>query len=184
MGGSAQSAPAWPVDNGSSAPITLPKTMGSGFQAAENLPGMGQAIPQVQKRAAADGLSLHNLYGGAAAAAGEYNDDGLANPFSMYAVRANSPVPYVAAENIKVMGVIAPGEQKLLFGAVTCLVTNDRVTLGGSKSELNPKVQWCMRTGPKLTVWIDTVSGDVEHNPAGVAAMVDETWGQIVGSAK
>lgn len=38
-----------------------------------------------------------------------------------------------------------------------------------------------VRTGPKLTVWIDTVAGDLGNNPAGVAAIVDETWGQIVG---
>ena len=178
VGGDQTEAGSWPVRSGSSAPISLPAGLGARFDAVSNSPGLSQTLPEVQKRVAADVLALRAVYGGAAAATTQYNDESLANPLTVYAVRANSPIPYVRAEVYK-GDLIAPVDQELQFGRVTCLVANDLVRVGGSKNDLQPRVQWCMRTGPKLTVWIDRVAGDLRNDPSSVAGMVDETFAKI-----
>lgn len=167
---------------GSSASISAPATLGS-LQplttASAHLGASGSA--NARNIAADDDQSaklLSTAYGGAAALVAHYSDDQLANLAILSVVRAASPQPYEAYENLKELGFSQPEKLTQQVGDVTCDVNNEPPVTSGTEPTDSVYVAYCQRTAPGLTVRVQ-VTGDLQHHPDQVAGLVDSAWSTV-----
>jgi hypothetical protein len=142
-------------------------------------PGKVVARQHVEDNAKSTKL-LSQAYGGAAATVQDYADNGLLNMALLLLVRAPSPRPFVPYQDAKFLGLATPPQQVLRYGDVWCEILYSPPTVAGRKpAPSSVNVVGCRKSNPKLTVWIQDVSGGLLHDPAAVAALVDQAWNDV-----
>jgi hypothetical protein len=168
---------------GSSSSITAPGSLG-------NLKSLHDASVQVagdkgaanaQRQAADDAQSaklLSTAYSGAAATVAHYADGQLEDIVALFAVRAESPEPFVQYENLKELEEGVPQNQLVRVGDVACVVYNSQFVKSGPEPTEGVLTNLCQRSGNGMTVQIRP-SGDLQHHPDQVAALVDDAWAAV-----
>jgi hypothetical protein len=120
---------------------------------------------------------LSATYGGAAAAAETYYDEGMRTQFALYLVRTRAPFPpFVPFQDSAYLQVKRPFEEMRQFGDVACMVRNDPVPTNGEDRADTTHVVTCLRTSDHFTVQIAYVTDDLGNNPQQVADLVNQAW--------
>jgi hypothetical protein len=174
----------WPLaGSAGGAALSPPSRLGDyvRFQdARSNKSGSGLKLAKRQqvwdRRTAA---VLSRAYGGAAAAAQRYTNQGLDNFFLLLAVRASSPRLFAPYEDAEYLGLARPSSEVLTRGAVDCLVQNEPTARGGSPPPTSVHVVTCQRSDKHLTVQITRVSGDLGNATAAVSNLVEQAWREL-----
>jgi hypothetical protein len=164
-------------------PIAAPERLGPYRQVGALTAGQGGAAVRNAKRTEAwnarTAEAVSRAYGGAAAVAATYADDGLETMIPVTAVRAATPEPFVPYQDPAELGLARPTSEVTRFDRVACVLHNDPTASG---EEPDPQTVWvtsCMRSGPGLTVQIVSPGGGIAHQPQQVAGLVDEMWASV-----
>ncbi|MHA6763796.1 hypothetical protein [Streptacidiphilus sp. PAMC 29251] len=102
----------------------------------------------------------------------------MAEIVTLNAVSASSPQPYVPYEDAAQLGLAVPTDQLVQVGQVACVVFNQPTAAGQKPAGDSVVVTYCQRTGSGLTVQL-RASGDLQHQPAEMAALVDKAWSAL-----
>lgn len=178
LGGNSEQPIPWPASTRADTPIVLPESIGSDYRPTAKILLPASAAERFARYATTDTAALQKLFNAPAASAG-YITYAYESSFQIYAVRTDSPSPYVPYLDLKRLGEIAPINEKITIGKVECLVRNNAVQTGGDPAALMPAVQWCERSDKSTTVRILEVKGDLQFDPNSVAQMVDTIWGTV-----
>ena len=175
--GAALASGAWLLfgnDNGSSAAVSAPDSIGEYRQFADAVAALGddRGKEGADRQVRWDREStarLSQAHDGAGAVVQRYADEDLETMFTLQVVRAPSPAPFVPYVDAKDLGLDKPTEEVIEFGSVACEVYNSP---GQPPVAVN-----CLRSSDDLTVSITHVNGDLA--PADVAKLVDEAWSEV-----
>ncbi|MDH6126489.1 hypothetical protein [Kitasatospora sp. GP82] len=165
--------------------ISAPGTLG-GFMRQEKAmkdlgaKGSDERAAQVTTAEEHSTRSLSEAYGGAPAVVQGFADAGVEQMFTLAAVRAASPRPYVPFEDAALLGLAVPTDQLLTIGNVDCVLYNQPTPAGQQPKPETVVVNYCQRAGAGLTVQIRQVGGDdLRQHPDRVAALVDQAWSAV-----
>jgi hypothetical protein len=168
---------------GSSGAITAPGSLGSlkSLHEASVQVGGDKGAANADRQAADDVRSaklMSTAYGGAAATVAHYADEELDDIVALSVVRADSPEPFVQYQNLKELAEAVPQNELVRTGDVACLVFNADFVKSGPEPTDGVMTTLCQRTGNGLTVQVRP-SGDIQHHPDQVAALVDNAWDAV-----
>jgi hypothetical protein len=120
---------------------------------------------------------VSKAYGGAGALAVEYADPSLDLVPLLVAVRAQSPRPWFPTEDVALEKLVKPRNEVVHIGGVDCVIKNAPTTAGHKPKPGSAQIQSCMRTGPKLTVYLENVQNFAQAEQ--VAPLVDSAFDQL-----
>jgi hypothetical protein len=128
-----------------------------------------------QKTAAAASAA----YGGAAAIAQDYANDGLTDFALLVAVKGPTPKLYVPYNDAKYLGLARAPQEVRVYGDVQCIVHNDPTVTGRKPAPDSVHVGLCQRSGPHLTVQVQGVGGQLGNHPETVAQLIDQEFAAL-----
>jgi len=177
---------AWAISGGSSGashdkrPLAAPAALGAyqalgTVEARHGATGKANALREIawnEKSAA----FLSAAYGGAPSLVAKYADTGLDTFVTLFAVRAPSPRPFYEYQDAAYLGLARPTNEVRPEGDDTCGLQNEPTPPGQTPKPETVFVVTCQRSDAKLTVFIHVGGGNLEHDPARVAALVDSAW--------
>jgi hypothetical protein len=172
------------------AALEAPATLG-GYQTLETasaaVDGDSDAAARLAERTTAwnarTAEAVSQAYGGAAAFAATYANEGLDIIVPLIAVRASSPRPFAPYTDAETLGLARSPQEVRTFGEVSCVVQN-RATPAGQEPDADATLATtCVRTGDDLTVQVLYPGPDLGTQPEAVARLVDEAWAALAPAA-
>jgi hypothetical protein len=162
-------------------PITAPARI-SAYGKLADLPVLQSAAGKkvLARRLFLDGQTqraVQKAYGGAAAIATEYSDPSLGLRPLLVAVRASTPRPWFPAEDTVLEKIARPQNEVRHVGDADCVIRNAPTPAGKTPSPQSAVLQYCQRSGPKLTVIVANVQPFTD--PTQVVPLVDDAWSQV-----
>jgi hypothetical protein len=172
-----------PAGGGSAKAVSLPAKLGeyARYQDIDTNkdPRAAANVANTEKQDGASATAISAAYHGAGAAVQTYGDDRIFNIFEVAAVRDSAPDLVVRAEDPAYLGWAVASPRVEHFGEVSCIVSYDFVAKGTPIPANAAHTGECQRTGGGLTVIVTQIGGDLGHEQAKVAALVDQVWDSL-----
>jgi hypothetical protein len=174
------------ADHTSTASISLPAAVGTFVRFEDASPNQNarakKSVAYSEKVDQRSATALSSAYGGAGAAQQTYADDTLGSTFTVRAVRAATPQPFVGYQDPSYLGLATAPTEVRTYGPVRCLIAYSPPTPAASTPPASSVLtQSCQRTSGKLTVILSaTGAGELSHQPERCAALVDEVWAKLL----
>lgn len=159
--------------------LSAPNTVGAYSSMIKNPKVNANTIKRITDTETVSAKNLSDAYGGATAVFRQYSDADLENDFSLAAVRAQSPKPFIAYVDAAQLGLVKPEQDVEMFGQVACVVHHQPVLAGQQEQPDQVHVSSCERTSAHLTVRLLFGGGDAWNKAADAAALTDEAWSQL-----